>query len=439
MRNLNLVLALGLTVVGCGTDPTASGVFPAEAFTGTKLRVEISGDATDWKDGAVVSLGDGVTVSSVTVASPTDLFADVTIDAAAAFGLRDVTVSSDGSFTLKQAFAIKSPIEVAFVGDLDQGAFPAFTIINHNFDQPFDTTNLPTVSADGMTFGVGNSTEFSITGFVSIDTDAAGGPVTVDSGAGTTAFTAISEPVMVAARAPTALTAGTPAQGMIATENDTQLYTLPSTANALVHFSISTADANASPVVAILGPSGHWADQLGGGYVTNAPAGTLYAVVFDGGTESGYSFSLTGLSEAVTAAAEGANDTRPGAQDSGSLPFQLTGATLSGGGDFDYIKVTVDAAHANKRIHILTNQGSDALTDTQVDVQNLAGTSYITDPFLGGPGPVDEDSDCSFLGCSNLGEDLLSDPLPAGTYYVEISTAAYSATHNSYVALMWFE
>src|SRR4051812_24244631 len=68
----SLIIAAGLAsfAVGCGTDgtpATASAVFPSSAFIGRKLRVEIVGDATSFKDGASVSFGDGVTVGTVAV------------------------------------------------------------------------------------------------------------------------------------------------------------------------------------------------------------------------------------------------------------------------------------------------------------------------------------------------------------------------------------
>src|SRR5258708_33114102 len=155
MSNLKLVFVLGAVALsGCATSPSASGVFPADGFTGRTLRIEISGDATDWKDGATVNFGDGVTVSSVAVASPTDMFAEIAIDGAAAPGLRDVTVSSNGSFTLKQAFELKSPIDIKFVGNIDQGGFPAYTITSHDFDNPFD----------GTTDAMGKLVNFSIMG-----------------------------------------------------------------------------------------------------------------------------------------------------------------------------------------------------------------------------------------------------------------------------------
>src|SRR5438067_11421401 len=116
MRKLGLVLLLGGSLFGCSdNDPTpvpptqtANGVFPSSAFLGRKAHVEISGDNTNWTAATTVSFGASVTVDKVSVASPTDLFADITIDAAATPGLRDVTITDGGaSFTLMQAFDLQ--------------------------------------------------------------------------------------------------------------------------------------------------------------------------------------------------------------------------------------------------------------------------------------------------------------------------------------------
>ncbi|HSN28199.1 MAG TPA: hypothetical protein VLT45_18060, partial [Kofleriaceae bacterium] len=139
--------ALLLLAAACGTDgttPTASGVFPAEGFTGRSLRVEISGDATTWKDGATVDFGTGITVNSVDVASPTDLFADITIDPAATVGKNDVTVTNNGKkFTLAKAFELVSPTPITWSGDVAQGGVPFFTIENLDFAHQFDATQDP--------------------------------------------------------------------------------------------------------------------------------------------------------------------------------------------------------------------------------------------------------------------------------------------------------
>src|SRR5438874_12208682 len=125
MRKLGLVLLLGGSLFGCSdNDPTpvpptpptpnANGVFPSSAFLGRKAHVEISGDNTNWTAATTVSFGASVTVDKVTVASPTDLFADITIAGTATPGMTDVVVTDGAStFTLTQAFQLKAPISIS--------------------------------------------------------------------------------------------------------------------------------------------------------------------------------------------------------------------------------------------------------------------------------------------------------------------------------------
>ena len=63
-------IALGfiaVAAIGCGEDQNASGVFPSEGFLGRTMRVQISGDNTQWNDGVSVDFGPGITVKSVHV------------------------------------------------------------------------------------------------------------------------------------------------------------------------------------------------------------------------------------------------------------------------------------------------------------------------------------------------------------------------------------
>lgn len=442
MEKRDLVLVLALAAGACGTDPSASGVFPAEGLVGRPVHVEISGDATSWGDGATVSFGDGITVGSVTVASPTDVFADITIADTAAAGLRDVTVSSNGSFTLKQAFDIELPVELTFTGNIDQGGFPAFTIKNRDFTSPFDSNTVAIGGPNGTSFQVQNSSEFLITGFVSIDVGATPGPVTVTSDAD--AY--VAGTMAVGARTATALTSGTPVSGMLANANDSQLYSISSTgASQLLHTSFAVSDANANPVAQILGSSGSWSPMPVGSNFAQVSTGQYYLVVFDGGTESGYTYQIDASLDTITSAAEGndtANDAPGGALPAGPAPaFKQTGGSLSSIDDSDYIAFTVDSGHANKHLHILTNIGTDTSTDTAVDVVGSNGTtSYMVDPVTGDSGAVDEGSDCSIFGCSNGGEDVISNALPAGNYYIVVSAGAgYGTADKNYTLLFWYE
>jgi hypothetical protein len=444
-HRLGLSLAFTFTfVAACGADstkPTASGVFPAEGFTGRQLRVEISGDATSWKDGATVSFGDGVTVNSVDVASPTDLFATISIDPTAAPGLRDVAVMSGGTYTLKQAFQLQTPVGLAFVGGTDQGGFPAFTITNRDFENPFDGTtdstgaftSLTVKGPSGTKFQVQSVSPYQITGFVSIDTDAMSGAVMVTSGQ----ITSITDAMPVKPRTATPLTSNTPMTGMIAGPNDSALYSLTAAGSpSLVHVSAKSTDPNAAPLPSILGGSGHWADQLGNSWALLQTGGPVYVVVFDAGMAAGYSFSVSAAGEMLTSVDEGndtTNNTAPGALAATSLPFAQAMSSLSSPTDVDYVKFT--APSGNKRVHVVTTAGTDPQTDTVVDVLGGAGgmTSFTPD---GGP---EDQTQCS-LGCTSLGEEFVSTPLPAGTTYIAVSAGPnYSPTHKSYVLMFWLE
>ena len=86
--------------------PTIVSVSPTEGNQGTSLSVLISGSNLDGTTS--VNFGTGVTVESFTNLSPTQLSINVTIDAEAAKGMRDVTVTTPGgSSTLGNSFNVK--------------------------------------------------------------------------------------------------------------------------------------------------------------------------------------------------------------------------------------------------------------------------------------------------------------------------------------------
>ncbi len=451
MHKYSLVFVLAAAACGGdSTTPTASGVFPAEGFTGRQLRVEISGDATTWKDGATVDFGTGVTVNSVDVASPTDLFANITIDPMAAPGKNDVTVTSGSKkYTLAKAFELVSPIAVTFSGDVAQFGVPNFTISNLDFESPFDITqdqatgaypNLVITSPSGTEFIISAATQYQLSGQVFIDGNGMSGPVSLVSGpqGGTTNVTSVGSAMTVMPRTPTPFSGS--ATGNFAAVGDSAVYGVTASGNSLLHYKLTASDQNASPASAILGAGGTWRnDFIGAGYALLSGSATIVVVNLGG---MGYTYTLTGAVEAVTSAAEGTdatNGTLAGALVATALPFEQTGGKMTSTTDQDWIKVTVDAAHANKSLHVVTNQGTDVSTDTAVEVTNCqtggAKVSYTN-------GVVDG-SLCGIFGCApgdNLGEDALSSPLAAGTYCVEISAgAAWASADQNYTAVIWFE
>jgi hypothetical protein len=429
-------------------------VFPAEGFAGRELRVEISGDATNWADGAVVNFGAGVTVSTVTVASPTDLFAEIKIDAGAATGPQDVTVASNGSVTLKQAFQVVSPIEAQFTGGVEQGGRPGFTIINHDFDQPFDLTADATGGLANVTFtgpagtnfiaDATTSTAYELKGVVEIDGNAAAGMLTVSSGATAMQVTSVISNIDIKARAATALTSGTAAPGMIANAGDTLWYSLAAPAG-LIHMtgSISgTNAANGSPAVGIL-EGGKWSQIVGGLHAIVTAAETVNIVVFDTAGVGNYSVSITPVAEALASLAEPtepADNTVAGAAAPTAVPFQITGASLAAATDSDLTKLVIDAAHATKKIHIVA-EAADNSTDTAVDVTTNGTVSALGTggAYDGGQQGGDGGFNCALSGA--CGEDISVGPLAAGTYYIKVVQGAttYDANFKNYTLLVWFE
>src|SRR5206468_3956712 len=87
-------LANGFTVIP-GVSAILTSLKPASGQQGQTLSVAVTGDFTHFQPGATqVSVGSGVTVISVLVASSTALTAQVAIDPNAALGARMLTVTT---------------------------------------------------------------------------------------------------------------------------------------------------------------------------------------------------------------------------------------------------------------------------------------------------------------------------------------------------------
>jgi len=442
-----LVLALP-TVVACGEsyDSSVSGVFPSSAFLGRSMRVEISGDVTEWKAGATVNFGPGVTVSNVAVASPTALFADIQIAPDAEPGLRDVTVESGGSTqVLAQAFQLESAISLKFRGSLAQGSIAAFTIVNRDFETPFDTTatgdgfftpleytNTSITASNGVLLSVGSVEPYTITGTAFFDVDAAPGPLQVNSGpAGEEIVSALGVNLEVAARTATALTNGMATPGNVAGAFESALYEFtPTGSPALATFAVSSTSMAAAPGVALLPASGKFADLMSygaTGAVVQPTAEKVYAVYFDQDGGSGYNYSIKASGQMLTPMAEAEpNNTPAAAQNAATMPVLVTGATLANVDDEDWITINITAAEAGKRIRVVTT-GDDPLTDTVVEVQKPNGDAF------GGPS-----ADRGYH------ENHTSPVIPAatlGAYRVKISASVeyFESSHNAYVAAIWVE
>ncbi len=441
--------ALLLLAAACGTDgttPTASGVFPAEGFTGRSLRVEISGDATTWKDGATVDFGTGITVNAVDVASPTDLFADITIDPAAAVGKNDVTVTNNGKkYTLAKAFELVSPTPITWSGDVAQGGVPFFTIENLDFSHQFDATqdqntgeylNTQITGPAGTQAIISSVTPFEIQGQLFIDVNAAAGstPLTVVSGTSSaTAFTSIPGNVDLKARSPMPFTGS--ATLSLAEKGSSQLFSISGTGATLVHYTLSGNSADSTPVSEVMGAGGTWASDAIGASPAVIENGSGFLLVESFGTAPD-TVTLTGAAEALASAAEAAsNDTPQTAQAAGGVPFRMTGAKMTASNDSDYVKFTAPAGSTGKHLHVDTDAGADTFTDTKVTITTGNNGATAWEPVH------DDGANCSFFGCDG-GEDFTTTAtLTAGsTYYLHIEAGAqWDSADQDYVLLFWVE
>lgn len=448
MRIGYLALFLALpSVVACGEsyDQSVSGVFPSSAFLGRNVRVEISGDVTNWKDGATVDFGTGVTVKDVKVASPTVLFAEITVTDEATPGLRDVTVKQGGdTLVLKEAFQLESAITLKFRGTTAQGSIATFSINNHDFDTPFDDTatgdgfftpleytNTFIAVPAGVRLQIGSIQPYTITGTAFFDTDAAPGPVVVNSGLDADLVkSSLGFDLPVTARTATVLAANVATPGMVPEPFASTLFEFtPASAPALATFLATATSQAAEPGVALLPASGKFEDMLGYGpnqALVQEQAGKVYAIYFDNGGGSGYNFSVKANAAQLTPAAEvEPNNAIANAGVATAMPYLMTGATLSAVSDVDWIRVNIAAGDVGKKVRVLTG-GQDPYTDTVVQLFQSNGTTAVGQPS----------SDSGFH------ENYTSPAITAaGSYYVKVTASQdyFMDDHNAYIAAVWLE
>jgi len=419
MRLLRASLLLpALFAAACGDDDNsggdAAGVFPDEGFVGRTLRVEVTGDTTDWDAASRLNFGDGITVGTIEVVSPSALQADITIAPTAAVGAYDVTVTDGGdTFTLAGAFNLVAPNKIEAL-DFAQGGLGQISITNLDLLNPFDTTtdpdtgefvNLTIASADpSVALFVADVTSDTIILSAQIDVTATTtGAITVTSTTEGAATVTLTGPVAVTARAAQVITPGTPATFTMA--GNGSLLEVTATQAGLLNLTLTTADTAlaSGPAFAVLPASGKFSELLvihqnfGD---TNLDAAILNQIVqpgdkfylvaleqgFFGGPGYVAEFNATEISlTGVTAVTDtGVNNATNQAQ-ALTGPIARFDGVLTDADDVDCFKISTTAA--NQKIHVYTTD-DDTNTDTIVSIFNNdtgAATSIAdsTDPDFG--------------------------------------------------------
>lgn len=443
MRSTRLLpLLFALIPAACGDDikfpdqvelpdPALNGVFPARAFTDRTLRVEISGDGTEFTGTPTVSFGADITVASVELSSPSTLFANISIAGAAAVGKRDVVVTNGGDpLTLTAAFDVQNPLEIVAAGPSLQGGLNQVVIINHDFENPFLGT-LEVTGGPGVVIQIDETsqTESIAVGTVFIDGDATSGPVIVNDLFGEVISRGAE--LTVTPRAPTALTA--PGKGPAFAAADVQLaastaYFSFAGTPAMWRGTISIDSTTADPPILIWLPNGKWADARGFNSDDILPitaTTTMNVVVFDGFATGGvFDIAVDDLHDLTgfVALAEvedndffnDAAQLLPDAQD----VTLFTGLLNTDDTGFDDILVNLEdgdqihatTAGADTAVFVLFDDGF-----TPVDGNGFEANSFCCGNLVG-LAANDDISEATLLFAS----DTTSDQLPAGQYIVEV-------------------
>jgi branched-chain amino acid transport system substrate-binding protein len=194
----------GFTVKGLAPPPTVTGISPGSAKVGQRLDVSITG--TKFANASAVSLGSGITVNSFTVDSVTKITADISIDAAASTGTRDVSVTiPDGTGTMAGGFTVSS-LQAPTV----TGVSPASGVWGETLDVTITGTNFSDVgfvsfgpqidvtytvdSATQITAELTISDELTTTGSRDVTVGNPDGPGTLAGG-----FTVVGTPIEIGA------------------------------------------------------------------------------------------------------------------------------------------------------------------------------------------------------------------------------------------------
>lgn len=457
MRSTRLLpLLFALIPAACGDDiifpaqvevpdPALNGVFPARAFTDRALRVEISGDGTEFTGTPTVSFGADITVVSVELSSPSTLFANITIAGAAAVGKRDVTVTNGAAeLKLTAAFEVQNPLEVITLGPSLQWGRNQMLIINHDPENPF-LGNLEASAGTGVTIQLDSDsqTESIVFGEVFIDDNGATGPVVVND---ILLDTVVSRgPALeVTPRTPTPLTApgkGPAFQALDTTlTNTTAVFSYNATAPGVWRTTASIDGTGAAPAIFLL-PTGKWANAIGvgGSDVVQllANGATTNIVTFDDfATGTVYDLSADVIHDStggVALAEVEPNDEFDNPGDGQVVPDTqdvtvFTGLLNSDDTGFDDLVFNLEDGD---QLHVTTTTGSAGTADTSVFVFDdtfsvVDGNGFETNSFccgnVVGLAINDDINEAGFLFAS----DVTSDPLPAGTYFVEVAASFFA-------------
>lgn len=171
------------TLVQLPAAPTVSSVTPPNGVRGQTITMSITG-SNFFSGSTTVSLGSDITVSSVNVASSTQLQATLVISTQAVLGVRDVVVTNTlqgASTTVPSAFTVLNPAPVIFGLSPTSATRGSSTTVSVNGTGFIGASSGTTVSfGSGITVGSASVLGTSLVqAFITIPASTNAGPTTV--------------------------------------------------------------------------------------------------------------------------------------------------------------------------------------------------------------------------------------------------------------------
>ncbi len=358
-------LTNGFTVLGIPAVTIAS---PNQGVQGQTFNVTISG--SNFTAATSVGFGDNITVNSFTVASDTQITANISIDAGAPAGMRDVSVTAPGgTATLTNGFIVVAIPTVGSVSpnEADQGQTASVTITGT------DLYGVTTVSfGSGVTvnsFTVDNATQ--ITASISVSGSATVGArdVAVANAAGTGTLTS----GFTVDQAPPAIASVNPGEGL---QGQTENVTITGS------YFTGTTSVSFGDNITVNSFSVDSDTQITANITVDGAAPTGYRDVVVT-TPEGSDTEANGF---VVVALPGLSAVDPAVADQGqTVGVTITGTeffgvtTVTFGADVTVNSFTVD--NATQITANITVSASATVGTRDVSVTNAAGTATLTAGF----------------------------------------------------------
>jgi hypothetical protein len=306
---------------------SVSAVTPVSAFLARTIDVTISGNGTSWSDKTTADFGPKIKVNSITAASATALVANISVEAGATLGPRDVKVSIDGAdLVYKGAFEVKSPLKLGIEGTTAQGSVYYVHARGLDFTTPFDTTstgdgfftplvysNISVSQAPGVYGDVSSVADYTADFRFVTDVDTTPGPqdFSIQSGPAKD-FVDFPSPAAysVAARKPTVIVPGTNAPFQVDTPAQSSLFTYApaDVSTRIVDVTLTATDADAFPAAYFLPKSGKFNDLFAAGSAktfATTSSDPVYLIALDGSPSySGYTGKISIAETKATSSGE---------------------------------------------------------------------------------------------------------------------------------------